>query len=87
LLCATGVTLSQPPKAIGGGRHLSLRLAQQNKVLRGVAFGGGEWMEELTANDGPLAVAFRPVINEYGGRRSVELHIADWRVAQPAVTT
>lgn len=87
LLCATGVTLSQPPKAIGGGRHLSLKLAQQNKVLRGVAFGGGEWIEELTATDAPLAVAFRPVINEFGGRRSVELHIADWRVAQPAVTT
>ena len=28
----------------------------------------------------PISVAFRPVINDYRGRRSVELHLADWRV-------
>ncbi len=32
----------------------------------------------------PLSFAFRPVINNFNGRRTVELHIADWRVAEPA---
>jgi hypothetical protein len=26
-----------------------------------------------------LDVAFRPVINEFRGRQSVELHLVDWR--------
>lgn len=89
LLCATGLSLVGPPKKMGGGeRHLSLKLSQHGVALRGVAFGGGEWAEELSAAEGPLAVAFRPVINEFRGRRSVELHVADWRVAQavPAVS-
>jgi single-stranded-DNA-specific exonuclease len=29
--------------------------------------------------DGPLDVAFRPVINNFRGRQSVELHLVDWR--------
>jgi hypothetical protein len=26
-----------------------------------------------------LAVAFKPVINTFRGRQSVEMHLADWR--------
>jgi single-stranded-DNA-specific exonuclease len=46
-----------------------------------VAFGGSDWADELTAVDGPLDVAFRPVINNFRGRQSVELHLVDWRPA------
>jgi single-stranded-DNA-specific exonuclease len=84
LLSATGVTLAEPPKRIGGGgRHLSLRLAQHGVKLRGVAFGGGDWAVELGAAEGPLALAFRPVINSFQGRRTVELHVVDWRCDEP----
>lgn len=80
LLCTSGVTLVEPPKTIGsGGRHLSMRLRQHDVTLRAIAFGGGERLEELTATDRPLDVAFRPVINTFNGRRSVELHLVDWR--------
>ncbi|HEV3025341.1 MAG TPA: single-stranded-DNA-specific exonuclease RecJ [Pirellulales bacterium] len=82
MLCATGVTLAGPPKRIGGGeRHLALKLVQHGVPMRAVAFGGGEWADEMAAVAGPLAVAFRPIINEFGGRRSVEAQIADWRAA------
>jgi len=82
LLCTSGVRLAEPPRAIGsGGRHLSLMLCQHDVTLRAVAFGGGEWSEELAAADSPLDVAFRPVINTFRGRRSVELHLVDWRKA------
>ncbi len=80
LLCATDMHVCEPPKRIGRGeRHLSLRLAQHGVELRGVAFGGGAWADELTDLAGPIAVAFRPVINEFRGRRSVELQVCDWQ--------
>lgn len=80
LLCASGVTLAEPPRPIGAdGRHLALRLRQHDVVLRAVAFGGGEWAEELAAVTKPLDIAFRPVINNFRGRRSVELQLVDWR--------
>jgi single-stranded-DNA-specific exonuclease len=44
-----------------------------------VAFGGSEWGDALAAIDGPIDVAFRPVINDFRGRKSVELHLVDWR--------
>jgi single-stranded-DNA-specific exonuclease len=80
LLCTTGVTLGGPPKPLGGsGNHLAMMLSQHGVTLRAVAFGGGEWIDDLIEIDGPLDVAFRPVINDFRGRRSVELHLVDWR--------
>lgn len=86
LLCAAQVKLAQPPKKIGGGeRHLALQLAQHGIGLRGVAFGGSDWAEPLQRHDGEIAVAFRPVINHFRGRRTVELHVCDWQVPTAAV--
>jgi single-stranded-DNA-specific exonuclease len=80
LLCTGGVALAEPPRPIGsGGRHLSMRLKQHDVVLRAVAFGGGEWADDLSNQDRPLDVAFRPVINHFRGRRNVELHLVDWQ--------
>ncbi len=83
VLCATGVRLAEPPKKIGTTeRHLQLRLIQNQTRLRGVCFGGGEWCEELAAADAPLDIAYRPVINDFRGRQSVEVQLVDWRVSQ-----
>jgi single-stranded-DNA-specific exonuclease len=80
LLCTTGVTLNGPPKPLGSsGHHIAMMLSQHGVTLRAVAFGGGDWADELTAANGPLDVAFRPVINDFRGRQSVELHLVDWR--------
>ena len=85
LLCTSGVTLAGPPKPLGGGgHHLAMTLSQCDVSLRAVAFGGGEWADDLAAIDGPLDVAFRPVINHFGGRQSVELHLVDWRPSATA---
>ncbi|MBL9122140.1 MAG: single-stranded-DNA-specific exonuclease RecJ [Planctomycetaceae bacterium] len=82
LLCAQGVRLSEPPKRIGGGgRHLALSLEQHGVRLRGVSFGNGDWETELAQVEGPLAFAFRPVINDFRGQRKVELQIVDWQTA------
>jgi single-stranded-DNA-specific exonuclease len=80
VLCTTDVRLAEPPKRIGSaGRHLALRVEQHGISLRGVAFGGGDWEQELGNSSGPLAVAFKPVINHFRGRSTVEMHLADWR--------
>jgi len=82
VLCATGVRLAEPPKKMGATeKHLSLKLEQQQTRIRGVAFGLAEWAEELAAQTAPLDIAYRPVINDFRGRQSVELHLVDWRVS------
>lgn len=86
--CAVGLKLDEPPKKIGGGgRHLSLKLSQYRTSMRAVAFGQGEWADELEKIDGPIDCAFRPIINEFRGRRTVELQLVDWRVSQIAAVT
>jgi single-stranded-DNA-specific exonuclease len=85
--CATGLTLDETPKKIGGGqRHLSLKLSQHRNSIRAVSFGNADWAEELEKLDGPIDVAFRPVINEFRGRRTVEMQLLDWRASTTAAT-
>jgi len=81
VLCASEVRLAGKPKRMGAtGHHLSMTFDQHGIKMRAVAFGGGDWEEELAKIDGPLSIAFRPVINRYRGRVSVEIHLDDWRV-------
>jgi len=81
VLCANEVRLAGPPKRIGAtGRHLSMMFDQHGVKIRAVAFGGGDWEEELSKIEGPLSIAFRPVINNWQGRVSVEIHLDDWHV-------
>lgn len=88
VLCASDVTLAEPSRRMGSGdRHLSMKLVQHSVEMRAVAFGQGDWCEELNACEGPIDVAYRPVINEFNGFRRVEIQLVDWRPAHsPAVT-
>ena len=80
VLCASRVALAEPPRAIGGGaRHLAMRLVQHGAKIRGVAFGGAEWLQHLPAPGQPFLIAFKPNINEFQGRRTAELELVDWR--------
>lgn len=83
LLCATGVFLSAPPKYLGSGeRHFAAHFQQHQSKFRAVAWGQGEWVEQLAQVQGPLDIVFRPAINDYNGFRSVELQLVDWRHSQ-----
>ncbi len=85
ILCASGVQIAGTPSRMGGGDlHLSVKLKQHSVTLRAVAFGKGDWAEEMDQVEGNIDIAYRAVINEFRGRRSVELHLVDWR---PAETT
>lgn len=82
ILIARGVSLCEPSRRMGGGdRHLSARLQHGSTKMRSVAFGGGDWCDEINGVEGTLDIAFRPVVNEFQGRRNVEAQIVDWRPA------
>ena len=79
---ATNVELVEPPRTMGeGDRHLSIRIRQNKTVMRAVAFGQGEWAEEIATVKGPLSVSFSPVINSFRGFEKVELRLLDWKAA------
>ncbi|MBP88152.1 MAG: single-stranded-DNA-specific exonuclease RecJ [Planctomycetaceae bacterium] len=83
ILCATGVEIADTPKRIGGGeRHLAMKVKQHHVALRAIGFGHGEWLDDLIAVDRPIDIVYRPVINEFRGRRNVEVHLVDWRLSQ-----
>jgi len=77
--------LAEPPTTMGGGgRHLSLKLRDGERVIRCVAFGKGEWAEELAKVEGPLDFCFSAAINHFRGFQSVELQLHDWKPTEAA---
>ena len=73
VMCAGDVALVGEPKRIGGGeRHLTVRLSQHGVAMRAVAFGQGDWADQLVKVGGPIQIACRPLINQFRGRRDVE---------------
>ncbi|HUG19313.1 MAG TPA: single-stranded-DNA-specific exonuclease RecJ [Planctomycetaceae bacterium] len=86
VFAASHVELAIPAATMGeGGRHLNLQLKQFGTTLRAIAFGRGEWAEEMNREAGPFTISFAPMINSFRGRESVELKLIDWKVEQPAI--
>jgi len=87
VLASTNVELAEPPRKMGGGeRHLSVRVRQYGRVMRGVSFGNGDWADELAAVRGPISICYKPTINRFRGQENVEFHLIDWQPAEsPAV--
>lgn len=74
------VNLAEPPRTMGeGDRHLALKVRQHRTHLRAVAFGRGEWAEELAAIHDPISISFAPQINSFRGYEKVELMLHDWQ--------
>jgi single-stranded-DNA-specific exonuclease len=82
---AAGLKLEGSPRRIGTGeRHLSFRVRQGGTLVRAVAWGMGERLDELAAGGGACSLAFTPKLNEWNGSRAVEMEVADFRpVAVP----
>jgi single-stranded-DNA-specific exonuclease len=85
VLLAGGLEIIGEPKKMGGGeRHMSFRVRQGNTTLRAVAFGMAERAEELLAEDRRCCLAFTPVLNEWQGYRTVEMHVVDFQAGAAA---
>ena len=77
---ASGLKIEGEPRKIGQGeRHLSFRVRQGQSVVRAVAFGFADRLEELVSGGGDCCLAFTPKVNEWQGRRSVEIEVVDFR--------
>jgi single-stranded-DNA-specific exonuclease len=85
ILLAGGLQLASEPRTMGtGDRHFHFRVRQGETQLRAVAFGMAERMKELLSERGHCCLAFTPKINEWQGRRSVELEVTDFQAGPTA---
>ncbi len=73
------VDLVGEPRIVGkGGDHLQLTVRQGQAVRRGIAFGQAG-CEQALRDHRRCRLAFEPIINEFSGRRSVELQVVDFQ--------
>lgn len=71
------VELAAEPRCVGsGGDHLQATFRDNGVTLRAIGFGLGSQIEDLKQHR-RCRVAFEPIINEYNGRRSVEMQMID----------
>jgi single-stranded-DNA-specific exonuclease len=80
LFLAGGVEVVGEPSRIGRGElHLAFKVRQERTTLRAIAFGMSERVEELMSAGGRCCLAFTPRLNEWNGRRNVEMEVVDWQ--------
>ncbi len=79
LLATDWVELASEPRCVGtSGDHLQASFQQDGVHVKGIGFRLGEHLEDLKQHR-RCRVAFEPIINEFNGRRSVEMQIADFQ--------
>ncbi len=84
MLLAERVHVLGEPKTMGEGNvHMKWKLGQGDAVVEAVGWNMAARIGELRPGI-PCAVVFRPEINEWGGRRKVQLNVRDFRVAEVA---
>jgi len=67
------------PRAVGAdGSHLQIRLSQGRTQCKGIAFGMAKQHDDLMDHR-RCRVAFRPILNEWQGRTSVEMQVIDFQ--------
>ena len=81
LLATDWVELAAEPRCVGtSGDHLQASFRQDGVHMKGIGFRLGEHLEDLKQHR-RCRLAFEPIINEFNGRRSVEMQIADMQFA------
>ena len=79
-LVANAVRVVGEPKLMGERQdHVKIRLSQGNTTLSAIGWRMADRAKALK-NGTTCAVAFRPTINEWNGRREVQLELKDFRV-------
>ncbi len=77
VFCVRGVEVTLPARRVGRtGGHLQLQVRQGRNALKCIGFNLGP-MEPHLKPGRIVDLAVEPTINEYNGRRSVELEIKD----------
>jgi single-stranded-DNA-specific exonuclease len=80
LLWFRDVQVSAPPRVVGkNSEHLQLIVRQGNARIKCIAFRQAALADRLTPGT-PLELAAEPSVNEFNGRRSVELEVKELRL-------
>jgi len=75
------VQLDRPPERVGReGMHLRLWLRQGNCFMQAIGFGLGDLIDSL-ATGVRIDMAFQPKVSSWRGRRRVEIHLEDIKLA------
>jgi single-stranded-DNA-specific exonuclease len=76
--CARNLTHARPLQRIGADRqHVKMWVTDSTATLEAIWWNGGE----ASLPVGKFDLAFAPQINEFNGRRTVQLKVLDWRAA------
>ncbi len=83
VLVTERVRLLGEPRLVGERKnHVQVRFGQGNAICRGIAWNMASRMKDLAPGT-VCSVAFSPGINEWNGRREVQLEIKDFQVHSP----
>ncbi len=77
---AAPVSLAEPPRKLKE-RHLALRVKQDGRAFRAVAWRAADREAYLTANSSGLELAYSLHQNEFRGEKITEMTVADLRLA------
>jgi single-stranded-DNA-specific exonuclease len=85
IFLAGGLEVIGEPRRVGTpDNHLSFRVRQHNTTLKAIAFGMADRMDELMSEGGACCLAFTPKINEWQGRKSIDLQVVDLQAGAQA---
>ncbi len=83
LFLAGELQVEGEPRKVGKGeRHLSFRVRQQGTAMKAIAWGMAERVDELLSEGGACSVVFTPKLNEWQGRRMVDLEVTDFQAGK-----
>lgn len=73
------------PRCVGKGeRHVQFRVRQQGAPFPVIAFNFADRVEELMSAGGECSLVFTPSFNDWQGRRSIQLEVADFQAGTQA---
>ncbi len=78
-LATDWIELANEPRCVGrGGEHLQATFRDKGLTLKAIGFGLADRIEDLKQHR-RCQIAFEPIVNEFNGRRSVEMQMLDIR--------
>jgi single-stranded-DNA-specific exonuclease len=84
VLVATGLEIVGDPRPVGERKnHLQLRFRQGEQICKAIAWNLAEKGRELRAGS-RCSIVFSPSVNEWNGRREVQLEVKDFVLDEPA---
>lgn len=85
LFLAGGLQVEGEPRKVGQGeRHLSFRVRQGTVTMKAIAWNMADRLPDLLSAGGACCLALTPKRNEWNGRVSVDLEVADFQPGREA---